>query len=75
MTAETFIRSLPEEDKVAPLRLQDGGLHLGAELYRLRRAALRSRHETSGKRRTAGELREAGGRLAADRHRDTADLG
>ena len=73
-TAEAFIRSLPEEDKVALLlRLHDGDLHLGAELHRLRRAASGSRHETGGERRTAGELREARGRLAADRHRVAAE--
>jgi hypothetical protein len=68
--AETFIRSLPEEDKVALLlRLHDGDPHLGAELRRLCLEATGRRAHADGKRRSAGKLRETARRMAAERHR------
>ena len=72
--AETFIRSLPEEDKAALLlRLHDGDSHLGAEL-RQRRMAVSGRHsDTGGARRSAGELREKARRMTTERHRLTAE--
>jgi hypothetical protein len=72
--AETFIRSLPEEDKVALLlRLHDGDPHLGAELRQRRLAATGRRPDTEGPRRSAGALRAKARRLAADRHRVAAE--
>ena len=68
--AETFIRSLPEEDKVALLlRLHDGDPHLGAELRRRRPAATGRGLDPGGGRRSAGALRETVRRMAAERHR------
>ncbi len=70
----TFIRSLPEEDKVALLlRLHDGDPHLGAELRRLRLAATGLHTDMDVMRRSAGELREAARRIAAERHRVAAE--
>jgi len=72
--AETFIRSLPEEDKAALLlRLQDGDPHLGAELRQRRLAAMGVPPDMGGGRRSAGELREAARRLTAERHRLAAE--
>ena len=72
--AETFIRSLPEEDKVALLlQLHDGDPHLSAELGRLRLAATGQRPDTDGGRRSAGELRKTARRIAAERHRVAAE--
>ena len=71
---EDFIRSLPEDDKVALLlRLHDGDPHIGVELRQLRLAALGPRHDTVEGRRTAGDLREAAQRLAAERERVAAE--
>jgi len=68
--ARTFIRSLPEEDKVALLlRLHDGDPHLGAELRQRRLAATGRPPDSGGGQRSAGELRAAARRLAAERHR------
>jgi hypothetical protein len=71
--AETFIRFLPEEDKIALLmRLHDGDPQLDAEL-RQRRLAATERGPDSGRgRRSAGELRETAGHMAAERHRAAA---
>ena len=72
--AEAFIRSLPDDDKVALLlRLHDGDPHLGAELHQRRLAATRRRPDFGGGRRSAGELREAARRMAAERHRLAAE--
>ncbi len=72
--AETFIRSLPEEDKVALLlRLHDGEPHLGAELRRRWLAATGRGPDTGGGRRSAGELREIARHMAAERHRLAAE--
>lgn len=72
--AKTFIRSLPEGDKVALLlRLHDGEPHLGAELRQRRLAAAGVRPNASGGRRSAGELREAARHLAEERHRLAAE--
>ncbi len=72
--AETFIGSLPEEDKVALLlRLHDGDPHLGAELRQRRLAATGEPPDTGGRRRSAGELRQAARRRAAERHRLAAE--
>jgi hypothetical protein len=72
--AETFIRSLPENDKVTLLlRLHDGDPHLGAELRQRRLAATGRRPDSGGGRRSAGELREAARRMAAERHRLAAE--
>ncbi len=67
---ETFIRSLPEEDKVALLmRLQDGEPHLGAELRRQQMAAMGQGLDTGGGQCSAGALREAARRIAAEHQR------
>ncbi len=67
---ETFIRTLPEEDKVALLlRLHAGDLHLGAELRQRRLAATGRRPDSGGGQRSAGALRETARRMAAERHR------
>jgi hypothetical protein len=72
--AETFIRSLPEEDKVALLlRLHDGEPHLGAELRQRWLAATGRRPDAGSGRRSAGELREIARHMAAERHRLTAE--
>ena len=72
--AETFIRSLPEEDKVTLLlRLHDGDSHLGAELRQRRLVATEQRPDTGDARRTAGKLRETARRIAAERHRLAAE--
>jgi hypothetical protein len=72
--AETFIRSLPEEDKVALLlRLHDGERHLGAELRQRWLAAAGRRPDAGSGRRSAGELRETARRRVAERHRLTAE--
>ncbi len=72
--AETFIGSLPEEDKVALLlRLHDGDPHLGAELRQRRLAATGRGPDTSGGRRSVVELREAARRLATEQHRLAAE--
>jgi hypothetical protein len=72
--AETFIRALPEEDKVALLlRLHDGDSHLGAELRQRRLAAPGQRPDTDGGRRSSGALRATARRLAAERHRVAAE--
>ena len=71
---ETFIRSLPEEDKVALLlRLHDGDSHLGAELRQRRLAATGRRPDAGGARCSAGTLRETARRIAAERHRLAAE--
>ena len=67
--AEAFIRSLPEEEKVALLlRLHGGDPHLGAELRR-RQLAVAGRRPDTGGRRSAGELREMARRAAVERQR------
>ena len=72
--AETFIRSLPEEDKAALLlRLHDGEPHLGAELRQRRLVATGRRPDAGGGRRSAGELRETARRRATERHRLAAE--
>lgn len=71
---ETFIRSLPEQDKAALLiRLHDGDPHLGTELRRLRVQATGQHHHTGRVRRAAGELRKASRRIRADRHHVAAE--
>jgi hypothetical protein len=68
--AETFIRSLPEEDKVALLlRLHDGDPHLDAELRQRRSAATGRDPDPGDGRRSAGALCETARRMAAERHR------
>ncbi len=72
--AETFIRSLPEGDRIALLlRLHDGDPHLGAELRQRRLAATGVPPDTSGGRRSAGELREIARSMATERHRLAAE--
>ncbi len=72
--AETFIRSLPEEDKVALLlRLHEGDPHLGAELRQRRLAVTGRCPNTDSGRRSAGELRETARRMTAERHRLAAE--
>ena len=72
--AETFIRSLPEADKVALLlRLHDGDSHLGAELRQRQLATTGRRPDADGSRRSASELRETARRMAAERHRRAAE--
>jgi len=72
--AETFIRSLPEEDKVVLLlRLHDGESHLGAELRQRRLAVTGRCPNTDNGRRSAGELRETARRMTTERHRLTAE--
>lgn len=72
--AETFIRSLPEEDKVALLlRLHDGEAHLGAELRQRWLAVTGRSPNTDSGRRSAGELRETARRMTTERHRLTAE--
>ena len=72
--AETFIRSLLEEDKVALLlRLYDGDPHLGAELRQRWLAAMGRLPDTGGGQRSAGGLRETVRRMAAERHRLAAE--
>jgi hypothetical protein len=71
--AATFIRALPDEDKVALLlRLHEGEPHLGAELRQQRLAAGRCPNAEGG-RRSAGELRQAARLIATERHRLTAE--
>ena len=71
--AEAYIRSLPDNEKVALLlRLHDGQPHLGAELRRRRLAAAQTPDAGCGQR-TAGDLREAARRLAAARERLAAE--
>jgi hypothetical protein len=66
---ESFIRALPEEEKVAWLTRVYAGTarHLGAELQRRVRAAIHPATRASG--RTAGELREAARRIGDERRR------
>jgi len=72
--AETFIRSLPEENKVALLlQLHEGDPHLGAGLRRLCLEATGRPFDSAGGQRSAGELREAARRMAAKRHRLAAE--
>ena len=72
--AETFIRSLPEEDKVALLlQLHEGDPHLGAELRRLCLEATGRPLDSAGGQRSAGELCEAARRMAAERRRLAAE--
>ena len=72
-TVERFIRSLPEEDKVALLlRLHDGEPHLGAELHQ-RLAATRRNPDIGGEQRSAGELRRTARRMAIERQRAAAE--
>ena len=72
--AETFIRSLPEEDKVALLlRLHEGAPHLGAELRQRRLAVTGRCPNTDSGRRSAGELRQAARGMAEERHRLVAE--
>ncbi len=67
---ETFIRTLAEEDKIALLlRLHDGDPHLGAELRQRRLAAMGRHPDSGGGQRSAGALRGAARRMAAERHR------
>jgi hypothetical protein len=72
--AETFIRSLPEKDKVALLlRLHEGDPHLGAELRQRRLAATGRYPDSAGGRRSAGALRDSARRNATERHRLAAE--
>jgi hypothetical protein len=72
--AEAFVRSLPEDEKVGLLlRLHDGEPHLGTELRRRRLAAAGRGPDAGCGQRSAGALREAAGRLAAERDRLAAE--
>lgn len=72
--AAAFIRALSmvEKDDLL-LRLYDNDRHLGVELRRRVLAATVREPVTGGGQRTAGELREAARRLAADRQRVAAE--
>ena len=71
--AADAVRALPAAEKDALLlRLYDGERHLDAELRRRMRAETTGASAVGGGQRTAGELREAARRLAADRERAAA---
>lgn len=70
--AETAIRALPEDDKVALLRrLHDGDAHVGAEL---RRHCRKPTAATAAARPTAGDLRAAAESIGTERRRAAEEL-